>query len=409
MTAQWPTTLITQAEAHEAILGHATRVTSRVRILERQPEFDDQLVVWREDVYAVDGQVSIDAGRDERRVLQAALDVPQEEDPIRFAPGYFWYDKVIHLLRGVATPNGQYEASLGYFMLDTIKKDRVSGTINISARDYTKRMKKAKFVEATQFSEGQRLEEVVRAVAVGAGVRSFALPSTGVQLARDYTFDRGDERWDVADLALSHGYELYFNPEGSLAMRELLDPLLSAPDFTFETGPEVGNIADIAREATDARIVNRVVVAGESQDPDVIPVWADAVNDDPDSLTSTVTLGYESLKEHTSAFIDSRSQAEELARKLLKRSGLEQFQVDLDTLVFPWMDAGIVARFIDPSEDFEAPDRYFVPNVTIPLGLGTMKVNLARVVMVEPTVTSGMYLEPIPSLEQDDPNEPPTE
>jgi hypothetical protein len=81
----------------DAILGGTTHVTRRVEIYEK-----DGSTLWlpSADVpRAIDGSISVDYGRDERRSLDLTLD--NKDGVLRHDPDGFWYDKIIKTYRGV--------------------------------------------------------------------------------------------------------------------------------------------------------------------------------------------------------------------------------------------------------------------------------------------------------------------
>jgi len=81
----------------DAILGGTTHVTRRAEIFEK-----DALTTWlpSADVpRAIDGSISVDYSRDERRSLDLTLD--NKDGVLRHDPDGFWYDKIIKTHRGV--------------------------------------------------------------------------------------------------------------------------------------------------------------------------------------------------------------------------------------------------------------------------------------------------------------------
>lgn len=81
----------------DAILGGTTYVTRRVEIYEKDAE-----TLWlpSADVpRAIDGSISVDYSRDERRSLDLTLD--NKDGVLRHDPDGFWYDKIIKTHRGV--------------------------------------------------------------------------------------------------------------------------------------------------------------------------------------------------------------------------------------------------------------------------------------------------------------------
>lgn len=81
----------------DAILGGTTHVTRHVDIYEK-----DAVNIWlpsADTPRAIDGSISVDYSRDERRSLDLTLD--NTDGVLRHDPAGFWYDKIIKTYRGV--------------------------------------------------------------------------------------------------------------------------------------------------------------------------------------------------------------------------------------------------------------------------------------------------------------------
>jgi hypothetical protein len=79
----------------DAMKGNATEVTRRVEILE-----SDRETPWLEgDAALLDGSVSVDMSRAERRNFQVTLD--NTDKALHHSPDGFWYDKILRPWRGV--------------------------------------------------------------------------------------------------------------------------------------------------------------------------------------------------------------------------------------------------------------------------------------------------------------------
>jgi hypothetical protein len=81
----------------DAILGGTTHVTRHVDLFEK-----DALTPWlpsADTPRAIDGSISVDYSRDERRSLDLTLD--NKDGVLKHDPSGFWYDKIIKTYRGV--------------------------------------------------------------------------------------------------------------------------------------------------------------------------------------------------------------------------------------------------------------------------------------------------------------------
>lgn len=383
------TVLAPPPDAVAAILGPTTEITTRVEIYEE--DSNGQLVQWKQDlaIGMVDGSVNVSQSRDERRSLDLTLEnIDGELDNY---PGNFWYDKIIKIFRGVRwetfdfaranqVETHTWETQIGEFLIDSIETQHFPHTVHVTGRDYTKRLLLSLFPHSTTFIAGTPIESAIKIIALNAGITKFNLPNTGQQLGDKVTYDRGSDRWGaVKQLAESHSLEVYFDSRGYLTVRPFEDPTTSAEIFTFETGPERGNIATFAKKSEDTRIFNHVVATGEGSDMDL--VGAEALNYEPTSPTRIQELG-DRVYIYTSPLIKTQEQAKSVASNMLKIMALEAFEIGLEAIVIPWLEAGYIVRFVDPNPNPGEPQRYLLTDFTIPLKLGAMSVTGKRVTIV---------------------------
>lgn len=369
------------AEALTAIMGPDTRVLRKVEIYEQ-----DGTTIWksRDDIGVLSGSINVDQTRQERRVFQLTLD--NSDGSISHAPDGLWYDKIIKVWRGIQydslTEDGLYLPQVGEFMIDEVSSANFPATISLQGRDYTKKLKTSKFKYPTSFAEGVAIESVIKTIAVNGGIspNKIVIPYTAKTTGKDWYFDKGTERWKaMTDIATNYGYELYFDGSGFLVMVEFSDPSTTASIFTFRTGVQ-GNLVSYSKASRDARLYNSVVVTGESSNK--IPVYAVAENHTPGSPTSIEEIG-ERVYEYSSEFITTQQQADAVARQLLWSVSLEEFDVTLNSIVLPWLEAGNIVEFEDPTAEGYEPDRFLFSNFEIPLSLGAMRSTSKRVIRLD--------------------------
>lgn len=361
----------------EEILGHETFVIRKVDIYESDGE-----TPWRLGVGMITGSVSVDAGREERRQFEMTLWSGDDDLPIGPDDG-LWYDKIIKIYRGVSyMENGltiDWYAPLGVFLIDKISQPYFPSVIKVSGRDLTKRLVTSKFGRATQFKAGSPMESVIRTIATNAGIVDMLLPNTGVVLGKDFLFESDTTRKKaVYDIASAYGYDVFFDAQGFLTLREQADPATEAPVLTLEIGAG-GSVIFYEKNINDTRLYNHVVVAGENSGGTA--VVAEARNTDPSSPTNIERIGERTYR-YTSSLITTQDQAQDVADKFLKINSLEEFTVSIDAFVFPWLDAGVTMEFIDPKPTQNQPTRFFLHNFNIPLSLESMKLEARRVQLV---------------------------
>lgn len=264
-----------------------------------------------------------------------------------------------------------WETQIGEFMIDSLKESNFPDTVHVTGRDYAKKMLASKFVVATGFTATDSLESVISSIAANAGIpaNKRLIPATGLTLGRSFIFERGVNRWDACkQLSEAHGYELFFNAQGMLVMRQFLDPSTSPLSYTFETG-DFGSLVTYDKTVSDSQLYNHVVVAGEATD--TIPVWAEARNDNPASPTNIAAIG-DRYTEYISSFITTTAQAQDVANQFLAIYSLQEYDLNFSSLMLPWMEVGEIIEFIDPKAAETQPDRFLLSQLNIPLSLGPM-------------------------------------
>lgn len=287
-----------------------------------------------------------------------------------------------HYVAGVGRDESRlaWESQVGEFMIDKLDEDRFPADVKVTGRDYTKKCLNAKLPVAMTFSKDTPIETLIRSMAANAGVTRFLMPETGIKVGEGADFDQGTERWNVMKkIAEASAYELFFNSEGYLVLRKQLDPSTAASSLTLQTGAK-GNLVDWSKSTTDAEVYNRVICVSESSDS-VLPYYGEASNTDPASPTSIARLG-ERTWIYTSAFFTSNQQCIDTAKQFLSVKGLESFDVNFSSLVFPWTEAGEIVEFLDPEAAAYDPTRFLLSNFAIPLKLGAMTGSAKRVIIV---------------------------
>jgi hypothetical protein len=275
-----------------------------------------------------------------------------------------------------------WEVQVAECMIDQISEDNFPYVVKVSGRDYTKKCMLSKFSTATSFADGAAIESVIQTLATNAGITKFLLPLTGHTLGKLYTYERGVSRWEaMKDIANGFGYELYFDAQGYLVMREYLDPVTAPLAYSLATGPLVGNLVSYGKTVNDNRIYNKIVVTGESSDSEIIPVSAIAENTLPDSPTNIARLG-ERVYQYVSAFITTEAQAQDVADKFLKIHALEEFELSFSSIALPWLEVGEIIEFVDPRPSEGQPTRFLLSSLNLSLGLGPMTGNAKRVSVV---------------------------
>lgn len=276
----------------------------------------------------------------------------------------------------------EWEIQLGEFMADSISLGQSYSTISVNGRDLTKMCQQSKFVVSTTFKAKTPIESVIKTVATNAGISKFKLPITDKILDKDMTWERGTSRWDVIrDVSHSNNYEVFFDNEGYLFMREFRDPLLTPPTLELSAGLG-GNLISRGGKTSDSQLFNHIVVVGESSDSSTPPVYAEAINTTPTSPTSVAEIG-DRVAVTTLSMITTIQQAQKYANTLLAVSALEEFELDFEATMLPWIEAGDILEMKRSDSRYWGPDRYLLTNLSFPLDLTPMSGNGKRIEKVE--------------------------
>jgi hypothetical protein len=350
--------------------------SNRVRIAVRVDLYEqDDLTPHVLDVGIESGSVSVDMTRSERR----NLDLTIKDDRLLYGPGDFWYDKVIRVYRGIETDDGsQWLHPLGRFMPDQITRPRFPSTMSVSCRDFTKKLVLNSFPATTTFVEGQPVVDVIKAIALNGGVSRFSFAEPANLLPADITFEIGSSRASACeDLATSINHEVFFDAYGSYVLRPFGDPISSPITYAFTTGV-TGNLVEYGRSTADSLMFNDVIVYGGSQENAL--VWGRAQNTDNTTPTSIARIGQRIKPPIANAFVADNATATLIAQSFLSVAALEQYDLTIDSIVIPWLEAGNIVRAELPDATLLDPDRFLLSSFSIPLGLGPMSATAKRVI-----------------------------
>ncbi len=341
----------------------------------------DGTTPWKLDVPLLDGSVSVDGARDERRSLDITLS--NDDGSLAHRPSGFWYDKIIKPFRGVQLNDGSlYYWPLGEFLIDKINAPNFPLNVKVVGRDYTKKLIEDEFQQATAFLAGTPIEQVIETILVNGGIRKYVLPSTGIGLSKEFLFKSETTRWKaITEILIANNYEGFFDATGTFIMRRFKDPAGRAKSFTFQVG-SASNLAAYTKSAASTNLYNAITVTSQSSNPNILPISGTAENHDPYSPASIENLGRRRTLFWSSPLITMQWQADAIAQRLLTVAATDTFVVNLTALVFPFLEALEVVDFMDPNLAPGEPTRFLLTDFTIPLGLGTMDANAKRITLI---------------------------
>jgi hypothetical protein len=279
----------------------------------------------------------------------------------------------------------EWETQTGEFMIDDIAEQNFPTHLQVTGRDYTKKLLTAKFTVATAFPQGASLDATIKTIATNAGIKKFKLGSGGIPIQALATFDRTTSRWEgIKSLCDSHNVEVFFSPDGFLTTRPFRDPVLSPAGLILSADSSKGNLVTYSKKSSSTRIYNQVVVTGDNQDDASTGVIYQGIaeNHNPDSPTSIENLGQIISYFYTSSFYTSSAQCQATAEAMLKIKSLEDYQLGFSAVLFPWLEAGEVVDFEDPRPGVDEPTRFLLISFELPMALGPMSGAAKRVTII---------------------------
>lgn len=360
----------------------------------------DGVTPWRPDLWsrAFTGSVSVKYGNDERRSVDVTIS--NGDGALVHDPGQFWYDKVLKFYRGVKYWDGgiqtEYRVPLGVFMMESIEESRFPQSLAISGRDFTKKLEN-EFGFGYTAPKGSLANDVIITIAGMFNVTRMTLYPSTFTLQDDLVWDASDTGWTaITALAALINCEPFFDADGLFRTQPIQDPTLTPATHSFYDYGANANMIDWTKSSSDTDIINRVIVSGDQSsgtddsgnaEPTVY-IYAEVVNDDPNSPTSTKRIGTRTWSYSSSAF-STNEQAKEYALAMLKIKGLEDFTIATDSPVLPWLDAGdIVEAFTKTASQGNEPNRFLLTDFSIPFEPGKMSSNAKRIINIGAPNTS---------------------
>lgn len=277
-----------------------------------------------------------------------------------------------------------WDTQIGEFVFEDIDTDSEDPTLmRVTCKDYTARCQHAKLPTATTYTAGTSFDGFIRAQASNSMCFKQSVPPTGKTLPKDITYEADTERWKIMkETSTALGYEIFFNAQGYLVLRPFQDPLLTPATLRLSEGDD-GNLVQKSSKASGIRIRNWIVARGESSDATVLPVWAEAKNDQVGHPARISKLGPR-FDSFTSPLLTTTAQCQETANNLLRVAGLEEFTMSFSAILFPWLECGEIIELEPDSNDdsIAEPERYLLSTLSFPLDMSPMSGSGKRVTII---------------------------
>lgn len=189
------------------------------------------------------------------------------------------------------------EQPLGVYMVVSAPR-MISDTedfIQLEAYDETMIAKQAAFETRRFYAAGTTYLHIIENLLTELGFSDIYAESTTAATAEDLEFAVGDNVLEtINDMLDAMNYQhLYADENGTINIRRVKDP--TEPAFIYKDA-QTFSIMEKLTENTDIYDLPNVVVGVYSPTWDAEPIVYKKVNDDPNSIISTVSRGYKVVK-----------------------------------------------------------------------------------------------------------------
>jgi len=355
---------------------------------------------WAEDTVTgdytadiVDGSLSIDSANDVRRSFSMTVNnanglyIPNGSRTNMGAK--------IRIKRGIVTSLGIIWWNRGIFVLtDPLSSHKgAEKTVNLSGVDKWALHNGdlgGTLEDTTTIAINTNISEAIRAIAEDGGETKFAFDVTTEVTPYTITKETGDTRADLMkELALIISWDLYYDVDGYLRFRPLLDPLQKQVVADLSVGGAYRKCYSTSEYSPEwTNIKNKWKVIGYA-DSDTGEIFDGTFQDDnPNSPTNTATpplgiglkIGILNDDNITTDDLCHQRAGYELRKNLTKidRSTHEIFPL-------PFLNDGDCVQLEDSANGI-IDDKYEIQSITEPLGLGMMQIQTWQVKGIWETV-----------------------
>lgn len=234
----------------------------------------------------------------------------------------------------------QGEKPLGLYMIVSAPRT-ISDTedyISLEAYDETMIVKQAAFETRRFYAAGTTYQQIIENLLTELGFSDIYREDSTAAAADDLEFAVGDNVLEaINDMLDAMNYQhLYADENGTINIRRVKDP--TEPAFTYRDS-ETFSIMEKMTESTDIYDLPNVLVGVYSPARDAQPVVYKKVNDDPNSIISTVSRGYKVVK----------------MLQLYNSATLEDLQAYVERMAFEAMQATETVTFTTTAEAGHEP------------------------------------------------------
>lgn len=341
-------------------LGRSHTVVSRAWVF-----YDNELAI-DEPLPAIDGSVTIDITRAVRRdgsvkILGLNSKYLPKKANDRLTP----YGTELLLERGMVLDDQEVLVPIGRLRISErdILDDGRGITVDLSGYDRSRSVARARFTRPYLIERGTNTVEAITTMLQnrmpGVDVQADVSDATTPLLV----IERQTDPWAKAtEMAQSIGMDLYFDSVGKLQLRRIQN--FGDPIERYEQGAE-SRIGRLSNRLSDDPGWNGVIVEGNP--PGEIPVWGEAWDETPGSVTNRFGPYGEVPMFYTSEMIATQVHADNAAFALLSTELGGTEQNELQVLPDPTRDGNQVLEIVH--EELGINDTVLTSAVKMPLAL----------------------------------------
>ena len=324
-------------------------------------------------LYPETGSIDVDSTREVRRQLTLTLGGDRNEftkseikdllDPrsrreLRVWRGLIYTDNTVEMV------------PLGTFGIKKPSIDKQAGVggvkISLTGVDRSRRLARTRWSNRFPITDSPTVPVAIARIVTNRlpWIRLDCAPSTVVVPPIWLGLDPANSSpWqDIATIAQAAGQEAIVDPMGTLIIRPISDPAITAPITAFIPGP-TNTINKITRTLDDEQTFNGVILTGEGTGVP-IPLRSEAWDMDPGSLTYRTTYGDVPYFATTNIAPSQAVLDVACAAMLRKMIGLTE-QASADITPDPSLDGGDILNIEDPETGLTG--LYILNTLNVPL------------------------------------------
>lgn len=368
---------------------------------------------WQENIvgdytaHAIDGSISIDSANDVRRTFSLTMN---NASGLYIPYGARTNMGVkVRIKRGIVTPQGTYWWNRGVFVLSDPEAvhNGAEKTVSLQGVDKWALLNgdlAGTLTETTVIPKDTNVADAIRAVAEDGGEFKFAFDVCTVLTPYTITKEPGTTRAElIKELALIPSWDIYYDVEGYLRFRPLIDPLQKQIVADLSVGGAYRKCLIHSSYAPEwSRIKNYWKVIGYSDSDTGITYDGSCQNNNPESPTNTsmpptgIGIKAEVL---TDTNLTTDSLCEQRAAYELRKNLSKIDRASFSVFSLPFLNEGDCIQCEDSATGIDDA-KYEVQSITEPLGFGLMELGCWKCVTIYELVASDDFQTGLGSWQQ---------